>query len=60
MKRLVRSPVVVFIVIMALAGGCVRAAADGRQGETHLGLMAPGDCWTRSQRRIATDASVWR
>ena len=38
MKRLVISLVIAFIVIMALAGGCVRAAADGRQGETYLGL----------------------
>ncbi len=60
MKRLVYSLVVVFTLIVTLAGGCARSAADGRQGETHLGLMAPGDCRTRSQRRIATDASVWR
>jgi hypothetical protein len=32
------SLVIAFIIIMALTGGCVRAAADGRQGETYLSL----------------------
>ncbi len=38
MKRLVISLVIAFIVIRALARGCGCAAADGRQGETCLGL----------------------
>jgi hypothetical protein len=48
MKKLVSSLLVVFILIMTLAGGCVRSAADGPAdpaASTACSVASPDDPW---------------